>query len=139
MPLTIDFNDIIRATLDKDCGNEGFIGIAPDGVRYHVVVPVDRQIARGIKAGNRPQDGTPFGGYKGWHYFCCPGYKQPRCPGYKQPCCPGYKQPALYDEREIQKVRWEQAETNARLIKVWASGIGIELEIEGGFNAFAKI
>ena len=77
MSLLIDFNDIFRATLDEDCGNEGYIGIAPDGGRYHVVVPVDRQIARGIKAGNRPQDGTPFGGYKDWRYFGCPGYKRP--------------------------------------------------------------
>ena len=54
MPLSIDFTDIVRATLDEDSGNEGYIGLSPDGRRYHVVVPVDRQIARGIKAGNRP-------------------------------------------------------------------------------------
>ncbi len=113
MVLLIDFNDIIRATLDEDCGNEGFIGIAPDGGRYHVVVPVDRQIARGIKAGNRPQDGTPFGGYKDWHYFCCPGYQRP----------------AVYEESEIQKVRREQALINARLIKTWAAEMRIALEI----------
>jgi hypothetical protein len=113
MTLQIDFNDILRATLDEDCGNEGFIGIAPDGDRYHVVVPVDRQIARGIKAGNQPQDGTPFGGYKNWHYFCCPGYKRP----------------ARYDEAEIQKIRTKQAWINAHLLKAWAAEMQITLAI----------
>ncbi len=114
MPLQIDLNDIFRATLDEDCGNEGFIGIAPDGRRYHVVVPVDRQIARGIKAGNRPQDGTPFGGYKNWHYFCCPGYKRP----------------VRYNETEIRKVRMKQAGINAQLLKAWAAAVEIGVEIE---------
>ena len=113
MSLLIDLNDIFRATLDEDCGNEGYIGIAPDGSRYHVVVPVDRQIARGIKAGNRPQDGTPFGGYKDWHYFCCPGYKGPGRP----------------DETEIRKVRRKQSEINAQLLKAWAAGMQIGVEI----------
>ena len=114
MSLIIDFNDIFRATLDEDCGNEGYIGIAPDGGRYHVVVPVDRQIARGIKAGNRPQDGTPFGGYKDWRYFCCPGYKRP----------------ALYDGAEIRKVRIKQSETNAQHLKAWAAGMQIGVQIK---------
>ena len=118
MSLLIDFNDIFRATLDEDCGNEGYIGIAPDGGRYHVVVPVDRQIARGIKAGNRPQDGTPFGGYKGWRYFCCPGYKQP----------------ARYNEAEIRKVRMKQSETNAQHLKAWAAGMQIGVQIKGSIT-----
>ena len=113
MVLLIDFKDIIRATLDEDCGNEGFIGIAPDGGRYHVVVPVDRQIARGVKAGNRPQDGTPFGGYKDWHYFCCPGYKRP----------------AGHHETEIQKIRIKQAGNNAQHLKAWAAGRQIAVKI----------
>ena len=105
MTLSIDFNDILRATLDEDCGNEGYIGLSPDGRSYHVVVPVDRQIARGIKAGNRPLDETPFGGYKGWRYFCCLGYTRP----------------AKYDEGKIQKVRLNQARANALLFKAWAA------------------
>lgn len=118
MTLLIDFNDIIRATLDEDCGNEGYIGLSPDGGRYHVVVPVDRQIARGIKAGNRPQDGTPFGGYKNWHYFCCLGYKRP----------------ARYNEAEIQKVRKKQAGTNAQHLKAWAAGMQIGVEIKASIT-----
>jgi hypothetical protein len=113
MPLKIDINDIVRATLNEDSGNEGYIGLSPDGSRYHVVVPVDRQIARGIKAGNRPQDETPFGGYKNWRYFCCLGYSQP----------------ARYEEAEIQKARRKQAEINAQLLKAWATEIKIDLEI----------
>ena len=113
MSLLIDMNDIIRATLDEDCGNQGFIGIAPDGGRYHVVVPVDRQIARGVKAGNHPMDGTPFGGYKGWHYFGCPGYQ-----------CP-----AGHPEGGRQKVRIKQAGDNARLLESWAAGRRIAVKI----------
>ena len=72
--LDIKLSDLFRATMADDCGNEGFIGIAPDGSQYHVVVPVDRQIARGLMFWVPPDDGTPFGGYKGWHYFCVVSY-----------------------------------------------------------------
>lgn len=71
--LTIKFSDIVRATMPVQSGNEGWIGVHPRGKDYHVVVPVDVQIARGVMACNRPTDGTPFGGYTGWIYFrCCP-------------------------------------------------------------------
>ena len=40
MKLSISLSDIYRATLAEDCGNEGYIGITPDGSSYHVVVPV---------------------------------------------------------------------------------------------------
>lgn len=118
MTLSIDFNDILRATLDEDCGNEGYIGFSPDGHSYHVVVPVDRQIARGIKAGNRPLDETPFGGYKDWRYFCCLGYTRP----------------AKYDEGKIQKVRLDQARTNAQLLKLWSKQINLSVEIKNGLE-----
>ncbi len=70
--LNIKFSDILRATLSIDAGNEGWIGISPNGENYHVVVPVDVQIAKGVMACNRPFDGTPFGGYSSWLYFRCP-------------------------------------------------------------------
>lgn len=114
MTVAIDFNEIVRATLDEESGNEGYIGLSPDGLQYHVVVPVDRQIARGIKAGNRPLDETPFGGYKGWHYFCCLGYTRP----------------AKYDEGKIQKARLNQARANAQLLKAWAEQIHLPVEIK---------
>ncbi|MBI4962027.1 MAG: hypothetical protein HY913_02000 [Desulfomonile tiedjei] len=72
--LNIKFTDILRATLPIRCGNEGWIGVSPKGDDYHVVVPVDVQIARGVLACNRPSDGTPFGGYARWLYFRCPPY-----------------------------------------------------------------
>jgi hypothetical protein len=113
MPLTLDFNDILRATLDDQCGNEGYIGISPDGQQYHVVVPVDLQIARGIKAGNRPLDGTPFGGYKDWHYFGCLVFPLA----------------GRVDPGEIQALRISQAKANALLLKAWAAGLALELEL----------
>jgi hypothetical protein len=73
--LTIKFRDIVRATMSCECGNEGWIGIQPQGLDYHVVVPVDVQIARGVMACNRPADGTPFGGYTDWIYFRCPPHE----------------------------------------------------------------
>ena len=73
-PLPVRRRDLLRATLPEGCGNVGFLGFAPDGSSYHVVVPVDARIARGLRAGNRPADGTPFGGYRGWHYFRCPPF-----------------------------------------------------------------
>ena len=66
--------DVWRATLADDCGNIGFLGFAPEGSAYHVVAPVDLQLARSVKAGLRPLDGTPFGGYRGWLYFACAPY-----------------------------------------------------------------
>ena len=72
--LRIKVQDIGRATLPARSGNEGWIGISPRGDDYHVVVPVDVQIARGVMACNKPTDGTPFGGYVGWLYFKCPQY-----------------------------------------------------------------
>jgi len=73
--LRIKVKDIRRATLPLGSGNEGWIGVSPKGDDYHVVVPVDVQIARGVMACNRPTDGTPFGGYVGWLYFRCPPYQ----------------------------------------------------------------
>ncbi|MBA4392004.1 MAG: hypothetical protein C0407_00460 [Desulfobacca sp.] len=114
MTLVIEFKDIIRATLETECGNEGYIGLSPDGQRYHVVVPVDRQIARGLKAGNPPLDETPFGGYKDWPYFCCLGYSRP----------------IRYDETDIRKVRMKQARVNAILLKSWTEQINIPVEVK---------
>ena len=99
-------SDILRATLADDCGNTGFLGLAPDGAAYHVVVPVDAQIARGIKAGNRPDDQTPFGGYRGWHYFECLPYPADRPGG-----------------------RALRAEENGRALASWAFGLGLEVVI----------
>ena len=45
--LKIRLSDVFRATLAEESGNLGFVGLAPDGAAYHVVVPVDIQIARG--------------------------------------------------------------------------------------------
>ncbi len=72
--LRVKFSDILRATLYEPCGNRGWLGFSPKGDQYHVVVPVDAQIARGVMACNVPTDGTPFGGYSGWLYYMCPPY-----------------------------------------------------------------
>lgn len=72
--LPIRFLDLLRATLPLRSGNEGWIGVSPAGSEYHIVVPVDVQIARGVMACNMPSDGTPFGGYTGWLYFRCPPF-----------------------------------------------------------------
>jgi hypothetical protein len=79
--LQLKIQDILRATLPEHSGNEGWIGVSPKGDAYHVVVPVDVQIARGVMACNRPTDGTPFGGYSGWLYFRCPPYDE--TPGHE--------------------------------------------------------
>ncbi len=71
--MKIKLDDIYRATLATHTGNEGWIGIEPTGKSYHVIAPVDTQIAKGVMACNLPNDGTPFGGYSNWIYVrCCP-------------------------------------------------------------------
>ena len=104
--LKIKQSDLFRATLADNCGNIGYIGLAPGGTDYHVVVPVDLQLARGVKAGNRPEDGTPFGGYRNWKYFECPPYRA--------------------GERAA---RERQIITTARLLKSWALSQGIEIVV----------
>lgn len=113
MALQIDFNDLIRTTLDESSGNVGYIGLSPDGSRYHVVVPVDKQIARGIKAGNQVSEGAPFGGYKNWHYFYCSGYSRP----------------SRYNDKEINNNRRKQAEKNAQSLVIFAAERHIEVKI----------
>ncbi len=110
--LKVRLSDVFRATLAEESGNLGYLGLAPDSSRYHVVVPVDIQIARGLKAGNRPDDGTPFGGYTGWLYYECAPVRSSRL-----------------SAGERLEERWSQALTNARVFAAWAKGRGIEIEI----------
>ena len=105
MALIVKHSDIIRATLADHSGNSGFLGFAPDGSSYHVVVPVDNQIARGIKAGNKPGDGTPFGGYRDWHYFQCEPHQE-----------------------DSSAARESQAHANATVLRAWAAARNIEVE-----------
>jgi hypothetical protein len=74
MTVKIKFVDILRATLGFRTGNESWIGVSPDSNRYHIVSPVDTQISKGVMACNRPTDGTPFGGYRGWVYLRIPPF-----------------------------------------------------------------
>ena len=107
MTLSVRRSDVLRATLPAQSGNTGYLGFAPDGSEYHVVVPVDEQIARGIKAGNRPDDGTPFGGYRGWHYYeCKPAENVGSC------------------------AREEQANANAAVLIGWVAQRNIRIELD---------
>lgn len=107
MILRVRRSDVLRATLPANTGNTGYLGFAPDGSDYHVVVPVDEQIARGIKAGNRPDDGTPFGGYREWLYFQCRPY-----------------------ESDSEAARESQVRDNAAVLFAWAAQRNIHLEID---------
>jgi len=107
--LRLKKSDIFRTTLADDCGNLGYIGFAPDGSDYHVVVPVDLKLARGVKALNEPDDGTPFGGYKGWHYYEC----------------------RPYDRTGGDAARQMQVEENAALLKAWLKQLGIVVVVSG--------
>lgn len=109
--LDIKISDLFRATLADDSGNVGYVGIAPDGSAYHVVVPVDRQIARGLKAWIQSDDGTPFGGYSHWHYLCCLTY------------------PSQVDVIADRTARLERTYENGGLIQNWGKGFGIEVRL----------
>jgi hypothetical protein len=110
--LGIRLSDLFRATLADGCGSEGFIGISPEGSQYHVVVPVDRQMARGLKFWAQPADGTPFGGYVGWHYFVCLTY------------------PDIPENHEgDHEARLGQARENGWLIRKQAGAMGLEIHV----------
>jgi hypothetical protein len=118
----IAFNDVRRATLPVRSGNVGWIGVSPDGTDYHVVVPVDIQIARGVMACNRPDDGTPFGGYSGWLYFECAPYED--------------------DGKDNPDLREQRARQTALQIVAWLKSYDIEVicEPEGSrIDADARI
>jgi hypothetical protein len=116
--LKIAFHDLLRATLPIKSGNEGWIGISPRGDDYHIVVPVDRQLARGVMAGYRPDDGTPFGGYSGWLYFRCPPFEEP-------------------DEGAGDSARLcvEQARQTARDLIAWLGTYDVEATLDPGADA----
>lgn len=115
--LRIKLRDIQRATLPVKSGNEGWIGVSPRGDDYHVVVPVDVQIARGVMACNLPTDGTPFGGYAGWLYFRCPPYED------------GGQDEEIVREQSVQ-------ESGERLIS-WLASYQIDACIETSASAHA--
>lgn len=107
MTLRIQLKAIYRATLGTHTGNEGWIGVDPSGKAYHVIVPVDTQIARGVMACNRPTDGTPFGGYSNWIYFRCQPYDS---------------------DVEDETLRIEQAKKNLSSILIKLSQYGIDAQ-----------
>jgi hypothetical protein len=108
--MEIKLSDIYRATLPSRSGNEGWIGLEPSGKKYHVIVPVDPQIARGVMACNTPTDGTPFGGYTGWLYFRCEPF-------------------SASDEEFDEELRRTTARQNAANLVRFASGFGIAVTI----------
>jgi len=108
--LKIKFQDVLRATMSVRSGNEGWIGVSPLGDAYHIVVPVDTQIARGVMAGNRPTDGTPFGGYANWLYFRCPPYQD--------------------EGRDNEELRREQAKETASDLVKWLAAYGVEVQLD---------
>jgi len=110
--LMISFQDLCRATLPFRSGNEGWIGFSPEGSSYHVVVPVDVQIARGVMACNRPTDGTPFGGYAGWLYFRCVQYDDSAA------------RPSDED-----RLRIDQARETADQLVEWLASCGVAAEV----------
>lgn len=116
--LKIAFQDLLRATLPVKSGNEGWIGVSPKGDDYHIVVPVDRQLARGIMAGYRPEDGTPFGGYSDWLYFRCPPFEEP-------------------DEGagDSERLRFEQVKQTARNLIAWLRSYDIDATLDLGEDA----
>ena len=109
--MTIRISDVYRASLPEESGNEGYIGVAPDGSAYHVVVPVDRLIARGLRFWERPRDGTPFGGYRNWMYFPCLTYR------------------AEADHSEREGARLKAALLSASLLRSTLAAMGIEISI----------
>ncbi len=105
--MKIKLDDIYRATLATHTGNEGWVGVDSSGQTYHVIAPVDTQIAKGVMACNRPNDGTPFGGYSNWLYHRC------------QPYC---------SDVDDETLRLTQAKINLSEIICWLSQYGIEAQ-----------
>ncbi len=118
--MKIRLSDIYRATLPSKSGNEGWIGLEPQGKTYHVIVPVDPQIARGVMACNRSTDGTPFGGYTGWAYFRCEPFN-------------------LAEDEFEEDIRLNAARHNAVRLTEFAASRGIDVTLTEDFIEKEKL
>jgi hypothetical protein len=77
MALSFAVEDLVKATLPSGWGQAGFVGVSPGGDSYHVLVPVDLDLAEGTFRMALHGWAEPLGGRPGWRYYYCRTYDLP--------------------------------------------------------------
>lgn len=77
MALSFTMEDLVRATLPSGWGQVGFVGVSPGGDSYHVLAPVDLDLAEGTFRMALHGLAEPLGGRPGWRYYYCRTYDPP--------------------------------------------------------------
>lgn len=77
MALIFRLADLVAATLPQGQGWVGLVGVEPGGRAYHVLAPVDLELAQGLGPAALAGQAQALGGRPGWHYRLCRGYPPP--------------------------------------------------------------
>ncbi|MFH1035476.1 MAG: hypothetical protein V1806_13285 [Pseudomonadota bacterium] len=112
MALRFRLNDLLRATLPQGQGWVGLVGVEPGGRDYHVLAPVELELALGLMRLGWAGQWRALGGRQGWHYRPCRAYAPPP-PGAGRP-------PAA----EFRAARLAQALATGRELVDWAGRWG---------------
>jgi hypothetical protein len=113
MALCFRLADLLRATLPQGQGWVGLVGVEPGGRDYHVLAPVELELARGLMCLGLAGQGRELGGRPGWHYRLCHAYAPPP-PRDQRP-------PPL---AEFRSARRAQALATGRELLAWAARRG---------------
>jgi len=69
--------DLLRATLPQGQGWVGLVGVDPEGQAYHVLAPVELELAWGMMRLGLMDQARELGGRPGWRYRLCRAYAPP--------------------------------------------------------------
>jgi hypothetical protein len=129
MALRLAMNELVKATLPQGLGRACFIGVAPDGLAWHRLGPLDMDQAQALISGGPGRPAGPGGpggeeafaldGRPGWRYLLCRPYNPPP---------PTAQGPASAEA--FRAARLAQARDTARRVREWALRQGWWVEIE---------
>jgi hypothetical protein len=115
----LSMNDIIRATLPRGWGYVGFLGVNPAGDSYHVMAPVEIDLAADVFIMALDGQAEPLGGRPGWRYYYCHTYEPPPQDGRPWP-------------EALLVARRQRARHSGELFRAWARRQGWWVEFGGG-------
>ncbi len=107
MGLHFALEDLVRATLPSGWGQVGFVGVSPDGAAYHVLSPVEVDLASDMVLMALAGRAEFMGGRPGWRYHYCHTYQPP----------PGRERPG---PEAMRAARRRRARHTGRMLVAWA-------------------
>ena len=116
--MRFSMDDLVRATLPSGWGRAGFVGVSPGGESYHVLVPVELDLAADTFRLALEGWAEPMGGRPAWRYHYCRTYDPPPRDGRPWPDA-------------LLAARRRQATRSGELLKAWARRQGWWAELVG--------